>query len=310
MNKICAVILAGLVTAGCSKSSKENQRPDAGNLVEAKTLPVFRVQITDVAIRMQDPAQPREMYERVLAQKAGQLAVSSGVFLGHASEVSTKEPIVPAMLTLRVQYDVVPQQGGATTLVAVVVAEITWQQEQHRLAPIEKVLAERPQPANSDLDGAMAKHVEETVLAAVRGLVAKETLRIAEETRLLGVLTTGEVDEILWALEVVRDRKISSAGSLAIALLDSANKEIQAEALTTIVALRVRSAVGTLTKRAQFNDRAQMHSIIEALSVLGGVEAVEFLQFVASGHPETSIRQHALEAQNRLERQPPRQLGK
>jgi hypothetical protein len=53
-------------------------------------------------------------------------------------------------------------------------------------------------------------------------------------------------------------------------------------------------------------DRLHLFAVIEAVSTLGGEEAVDFLEFVASGHPDGKVRDRAKEGLERLKRASPR----
>ena len=47
-------------------------------------------------------------------------------------------------------------------------------------------------------------------------------------------------------------------------------------------------------------DQREMRKILDAIAVLGGHEAAEYLGFVADGHDDPEIREMAAEAKKRL----------
>jgi hypothetical protein len=66
--------------------------------------------------------------------------------------------------------------------------------------------------------------------------------------------------------------------------------------------MKDRRAVAVLTRSRSFRDRREMQKIIEAISVLGGVEALDYLSFVADAHDDPDIKTQAAEARQRLAR--------
>ena len=54
--------------------------------------------------------------------------------------------------------------------------------------------------------------------------------------------------------------------------------------------MRDRRAVRELTQSRSLRDRREMRKIIEAISILGGQEADEYLSFVAATHDDDEIR--------------------
>src|SRR4029077_5090292 len=73
-------------------------------------------------------------------------------------------------------------------------------------------------------------------------------------------------------------------------------------ALGALIAMRERRAVGELTRTRSLRDRREMRKIIEAIAILGGDEAQDYLSFVAQSHDDDEIRAEAAAAKARLER--------
>jgi len=73
-------------------------------------------------------------------------------------------------------------------------------------------------------------------------------------------------------------------------------------ALGALIAMRDRRAVHELTQSRSLRDRREMRKIIEAISILGGQEADEYLSFVAATHDDDEIRAEAAAARARLQR--------
>ena len=66
--------------------------------------------------------------------------------------------------------------------------------------------------------------------------------------------------------------------------------------------MRERRAVRELTQSRSLRDRREMRKIIEAISILGGQEADEYLSFVAATHDDDEIRTEAAAARARMQR--------
>jgi len=66
------------------------------------------------------------------------------------------------------------------------------------------------------------------------------------------------------------------------------------------VAIGDRRAVSALTRLTRFRNTEKMAKIIDGIGTLGGREAREYLELVASGHEDADIRNMAAEALARL----------
>ena len=85
-------------------------------------------------------------------------------------------------------------------------------------------------------------------------------------------------------------------------LLGDDDESVRDAALGALIAMRDRRAVRELTQSRSLRDRREMRKIIEAISILGGQEADEYLSFVAATHDDDEIRAEAAAARTRLQR--------
>jgi hypothetical protein len=69
-----------------------------------------------------------------------------------------------------------------------------------------------------------------------------------------------------------------------------------------LIAMREQRAVSALTRNRSMRDRHEMRKVLEAIAILGGEEARDYLSFVAASHDDEEIRNLALEAKARLDR--------
>ena len=104
----------------------------------------------------------------------------------------------------------------------------------------------------------------------------------------------------LEAIRAVGEQHVSAEVPRLLALLDDPDEMTRDAALGALIALRDRRAVATLTRSRSLRDRRELGKIIEALSVLGGQEADDYLAFVAGSHDDEDIRAQATAARARL----------
>lgn len=262
------------------------------------------VLLSELAIRRVDPARPVELMEDVLARELGMMLAATDEFAANADDVPAGRVAAPARLVATITYDVVdggPAKGKG--IVVAVEAEIEWQAGD-RLAPRENVLVERALAAGDEkrLDALVSELVLASLLQAGKGLVDKEALRQADDADVIAAVGSGDSDRMAWALDLVADRRLVSALDAVVAQLDSGEPAVRDAALRALVALGDARAVGPLVKRADFRDPERMKTIVEAVTAIGGDEAVDFLEMVATGHSDRDMRERAAEGLERLKR--------
>ncbi|HEX3902871.1 MAG TPA: HEAT repeat domain-containing protein [Polyangia bacterium] len=104
------------------------------------------------------------------------------------------------------------------------------------------------------------------------------------------------------AIRAVGERKLRDEVPRLLELLSDPEEPTRDAALGSLIALRDRRAVSELTRTRSLRDRREMHKIIEAIAILGGQEAEDYLSFVAATHDDDEIRTEAAAARVRLER--------
>ncbi len=105
------------------------------------------------------------------------------------------------------------------------------------------------------------------------------------------------------AVEIAAFRRSPATVPPLIALLEREDREVSDRAIGALVAIGDRRAVKPLTRVAKsFRDTAQMAKVLDAIGSLGGQEARDYLEFVASGHDDADIRNLASEALERMTR--------
>jgi hypothetical protein len=265
--------------------------------------------ITGVEIRWIGSPEPHPVRDDDLSARLRGLLTTSMAFVAEESMIPAGRSPAPADIELALRHELVrvPPRGGAKggqVIVVGVEAGVEWKGGGERLSPTENVLIERPLEPGDDrrVDRLVAELVERAVEQAGRGLVAKETLRQADDAELLSALGSDDPDRVAWVLELCAARRLAGAFDRAVALLDSRDPGVQAAALQLLVALRDPRAVSALAKRADFADPEMMRVLVEAVTAIGGPEAIEFLEMVAGGHAEADMRRRAEEGLERLGR--------
>jgi hypothetical protein len=105
------------------------------------------------------------------------------------------------------------------------------------------------------------------------------------------------------AIRVAGARGLRAEVPTLLLLLQNDDEAFRDAALGALIALRERRAVTELTRNRSLRDRHEMRKILEAIAILGGDEARDYLGFVAESHDDPEIRKLAVDAKRRLERQ-------
>jgi hypothetical protein len=147
------------------------------------------------------------------------------------------------------------------------------------------------------------KLVAGTVSDLVAAYVTRQRLWTDDGTTARSALTKADAGEMrLEAIRVIGERKLSSAAPELLKLLEDEDENVRDAALGALVGLRDRRAVSVLAGQRSMRDRREMRKILDAIAVLGGPEAAEYLGFVADGHDDPEIRAIATQAKERMQR--------
>jgi hypothetical protein len=119
-----------------------------------------------------------------------------------------------------------------------------------------------------------------------------------------GALTTalhGDAGELrIEAIRAIGERKVASQAPELLKLLEDQDEVVRDAALGALVEMRDRRAVSVLAQERSMRDRREMRKILDAIALLGGDEAADYLGFVADGHEDPEIRALATAARQRL----------
>jgi len=154
------------------------------------------------------------------------------------------------------------------------------------------------------------KLVERTAVDLLAGLAARARLRRATPSELHAVIVgDGGLELRQEAVRTVGERKLSAEAPTLLSLLNATDEPIRDAALGALILLRDQRAVTQLTRDRSFHDRREMMKILDAISLIGGDEARDYLAFVAQIHDDPEIRDLAKASSERMLRaatKPPR----
>jgi hypothetical protein len=139
-----------------------------------------------------------------------------------------------------------------------------------------------------------------TVGDLIDGYIARQRLWTGDGSAARKLVKADAGELRIEAVRAVGERRIAGAGDDLLSLLEDPDELVRDAALGALVNLRDRRAVGVLTSGRSMRDAREMRKILDAISVLGGAEAAEYLAFVADGHDDQEIRSIAAEARGRL----------
>ncbi len=308
---MCALAVAGI--AGCNSKPAADGEPAAAQPAAetAEEAAVDnrpeRVVLTGIAVKTVDPAEPVDLMPQDMARQLGAVLTAGREFVRSESDVPPTHRPRQARLDITITYDVVQKDKSETVLTCAVEAELVWVDRQGGLTVRENVMAERPL-SGSELTalppGLVVAHVASTVEVAGTGILRKEQIRSAPPADVISAVDSEEPEIASWALSVVGDRHLTEGFDSAVAALDASAPEVRDAAIGALVALGDARAVQPLAQLANFSDHDQMRLAIESISAIGGSDALEYLEFVASGHPDDDIKQRAEEGIARIRKNP------
>lgn len=151
--------------------------------------------------------------------------------------------------------------------------------------------------------GALAQRLaERTAIDLVAGLIARARLRTAAPAEIHAAIASADAGVSLReeAIRVAGKRGLTGEATALLGLLDDPEEPIRDAALGALIAFRDQRAVSQLARNRSFRDKREMAKILEAISLIGGEEAQQYLSFVADGHEDEEIRQQAAQARDRL----------
>jgi hypothetical protein len=136
----------------------------------------------------------------------------------------------------------------------------------------------------------------------VEGVAARRRLQEGSLAALHAALVAdgGELREE--AIRIIGEKQVREEVPALLELLKDDDENVRDAALGALIAMHERRAVRALADSRSLRDRREMRKIIEAISILGGQEADDYLSFIAATHDDDEIRAAAAAARARLQR--------
>jgi hypothetical protein len=131
--------------------------------------------------------------------------------------------------------------------------------------------------------------------------VARQKLRTAPEEEIIGRMKSdGDMSLRDEAIRLAGERKLAKAVAPLLSLLTDENEMIRDAALGALLAMQEQRAVAVLAASRSMRDRREMRKVVEAIALLGGNEAVSYLEFVADSNEDEELRGLAKRSLERL----------
>jgi hypothetical protein len=211
---------------------------------------------------------------------------------------------VPAKLEFSTGLGFQGDPGKETRVDAAVSLRLRWKEDGATRSMESRVLGQLPVAAadrahlGDKADAAFARALDD----AASALSLRDGIRRGDEPTVIAALTSDDADVRAEAFRAVGLRHLQGALPRLTELLRSPDHELRDEAIGALVELGDRRAVKPLVDLVEFSDLDMMRRIIDAVGMIGGDEARDYLEFVASGHETPAVRELAAAALDRLKR--------
>jgi hypothetical protein len=154
--------------------------------------------------------------------------------------------------------------------------------------------------AKPDVAALFQKLVGRALDDLLRAYVGRLKLWAGDPAALAGALNADGGELRIEAIHAIAERKMAGEAPALLKLLEDQDEVVRDAALGALVELHDRRAVAVLAQQRSMRDRREMRKILDAIALLGGDEAADYLGFVADGHEDPEIRALAADARKRL----------
>jgi hypothetical protein len=274
--------LLPLLLAGCPK--QQPPRP--------RELKVFSLQLRDVT--------PEGL--RVPALDRADLQARAEALLGGARVFKRVAAAEPGAYRVQVELGVAPDVDDLTAGDLVLTARARASVPDSLDAVVLQTSGLAPLASGADAETlrASARRVLKILL---QDLAYQAGLVLAPEPELTRALGIGsDPQRLLMAIEIAAARRSRAAVPALIKLLKHRREEVADRAIGALAAIGDRRAVYHLTRLVELRDTRKLAKVIDAIGSLGGKEARQFLELLASGHSDEDIKSMAQEALDRMKR--------
>jgi hypothetical protein len=150
----------------------------------------------------------------------------------------------------------------------------------------------------SDLRNKVLKVVD----SVLNEIIFQASLARGDERKVVKALEGKDPDRLASTIEIAAVRRVKPAVPSLIKLLKHKDERVADRSIGALISIGDRRAVKPLTRISRFRDTAKMAKILDGIGSLGGSEAIQYLEFVSTGHEDEDIRNLASEALARLKK--------
>jgi hypothetical protein len=290
---------SGPATSSASSGPPIDAAPVAATPPDAADAPAGPIIVDRVSVRTDDA----ELDANALAAALRDSMLHTDAFVG------ADHPGSPAKVEVTLAATVRPGDAAKhEPPVAVVAAQVDvrWlsgiasvdEPAPHAHLAIERALAGAAAAHPDDAVRALATDV---MTAAGRDLAAREHERALPVSSLGPLLASADEQQVTWALDLAGARR-ARALVKDITPLVKRPSPVREAAIAALVAIGDPSAVSAIAGAVDFDDRDQLTTAIEAAIALGGPDADDFLQMIATGHHDADLAARAKEGLDRIAR--------
>ncbi len=302
MSRALFFLVLGLAPTACRGGSRG--KPPAGDAAPTTVTepapaavdpaPVLETVVLDeVEVRLRGAAETA-LLGRELGRDLARCLVDGGRLVPLPSQVPPGRSPRPARLRVEVAADC---PAPCAKIAVVMDAQLTWASGDAP-APAAIVIGDAT-PIGGIVETAVVAVTLRLQEAVCADLGARITLWSTEDLR--PALTGADPALALWALQLVASRPPAPGLSDAVVPWLEREPSLRAAAITALAALRDPRAVPALTAIADVADRTALATVVEAVTTIGGADARDFLEVLAS-HRDPAVADHARAGLERLAR--------
>lgn len=304
MRQMSTACLLALLVSAATPGCKCQRAPDKAEVPPPPVPTLGPVTVQDLT---PDEARPPGVsldLEKLAADARQQLA-GAGIFKVAATDAGA-EVLARVRIELGMEDVQVGDKGAARAAVRLridtrpsEVAERRFHEDLQAGAESQYQVVDGKPPERGPM---FSKLVSRTINDMLADYIGRQKLYAGDPKALQAAMRADGGELMIEAIRAAGERKVRSEVPRLLELLDHPDEPVRDAALGALVELRERKAVSVLAGQRSMRDKREMRKILDAIAVLGGEEAADYLGFVADGHEDPEIKQMAAEAKQRLQR--------
>lgn len=299
-----ALLLSILFSAAACKAKPS--APEPSRVPELATAIPFLGQVVVQQMSDEDHAIPGVLFDdATLTKSAREQIVAAGVFSNpQVNQPSVIKPKADVLLGY-IAEDVRAEGKALARVVAKLkvgikpanAADPDWAEDVEASGEMPYTLGKEGKPSPK----AFVSLVTKLNADLLGEYLARQKLRTAPEQAIVEMIKADDETTLREAaIRQAGQRKLAMAVDPLLGLLTNDSEPIRDAALGALLQMREQRAVSVLAASRSMRDRREMRKIVEAIALLGGSEAVSYLEFVADANEDDEIRGLAKRSLERL----------